>query len=226
LAPALKQEEQAKEVNVQSHNPEQQSMGERHRAASSGEGREWPVLAGLGVAIALLLVLGYTVVWGAGREASAEAAVSRGAQALPAGIAIACAPGQQALLKQVASTGQPIVQVECVPAAGQARGASLTSGDAPGVVGVESMASPVGARAVPAVFTPSDDDVVYRPAARRTVVDRRSGRSWQKSAVIIGSSAGIGAGIGAAAGGKKGALIGAAVGGGGAAIWDQVTRRR
>jgi len=26
-------------------------------------------------------------------------------------------------------------------------------------------------------------------------------------------------------GGKKGALIGAAIGGGGAAIWDQVTRR-
>jgi hypothetical protein len=51
-------------------------------------------------------------------------------------------------------------------------------------------------------------------------------RSWQKSAVIIGSSAGVGAGVGAAVGGKKGALIGAAIGGGGAAIWDQATRRR
>jgi hypothetical protein len=27
-------------------------------------------------------------------------------------------------------------------------------------------------------------------------------------------------------GGKKGALIGAAIGGGGAAIWDQITRRK
>jgi hypothetical protein len=53
----------------------------------------------------------------------------------------------------------------------------------------------------------------------------RSGRSWQKSALIIGSSAGIGAGVGGAIGGKKGALIGAAVGGGGATIWDQITRR-
>jgi hypothetical protein len=52
----------------------------------------------------------------------------------------------------------------------------------------------------------------------------KTGRSWQKSAVIIGSSAGIGAGVGAAAGGKKGALIGAAIGGGASAIWDQVTR--
>ena len=47
----------------------------------------------------------------------------------------------------------------------------------------------------------------------------------KKSAVIIGSSAGVGAGVGAAMGGKKGALIGAAIGGGGAAIWDQVTRK-
>ena len=48
----------------------------------------------------------------------------------------------------------------------------------------------------------------------------------KKSAIIIGSSAGVGAGVGAAVGGKKGALIGAAIGGGSAAIWDQVTRRK
>jgi hypothetical protein len=48
----------------------------------------------------------------------------------------------------------------------------------------------------------------------------------KKSAIIIGSSAGVGAGVGAAVGGKKGALIGAAIGGGGAAIWDQITRRK
>jgi hypothetical protein len=54
----------------------------------------------------------------------------------------------------------------------------------------------------------------------------RQTRSVKKSAVIIGSSAGVGAGVGAAMGGKKGALIGAAIGGGGAAIWDQVTRKK
>jgi hypothetical protein len=47
----------------------------------------------------------------------------------------------------------------------------------------------------------------------------------KKSAVIIGSSAGVGAGVGAAVGGKKGALVGAVIGGGGAALWDQITRR-
>ncbi len=63
-----------------------------------------------------------------------------------------------------------------------------------------------------------DDDIVeYR---------RPSRRSWQKSALIIGSAAGAGAGVGAATGGKKGALIGAAIGGGAATVWDQVTRRQ
>ena len=51
-------------------------------------------------------------------------------------------------------------------------------------------------------------------------------RSVAKSAIIIGSSAGAGAGVGAAVGGKKGALIGAAIGGGGATLWDQITRRK
>jgi hypothetical protein len=71
----------------------------------------------------------------------------------------------------------------------------------------------------PAVVEPR---VVYEEPA----VAKRSKRSWKKSAVIIGGSTAIGAGVGGATGGKKGALIGAAVGGGGAAIWDAVTRSR
>ena len=60
---------------------------------------------------------------------------------------------------------------------------------------------------------------VYREPVRRT-------RSVKKSAIIIGSSAGVGAGVGAAVGGKKGALLGAVIGGGGATVWDQLTRRK
>jgi hypothetical protein len=48
----------------------------------------------------------------------------------------------------------------------------------------------------------------------------------KKSAIIIGSSAGVGAGVGAAVGGKKGALIGAAIGGGSAAIWDDLPHQQ
>jgi len=66
--------------------------------------------------------------------------------------------------------------------------------------------------------------VAYQRAPERSV--EKQGRSVKKSAIIIGSSAGVGAGVGAAVGGKKGALIGAVIGGGGATLWDQVTRRR
>ncbi|MPY87696.1 MAG: hypothetical protein GEU99_07230 [Luteitalea sp.] len=101
---------------------------------------------------------------------------------------------------------------------------SATTG-LPPAVGTAEAARPAGA--VPAVYEPvaqpePEPRVVYE---RRPEGDR-SKRSWQKSAVIIGSSAAIGAGVGGATGGKKGALIGTAVGGGGAAIWDALTRSR
>ena len=68
--------------------------------------------------------------------------------------------------------------------------------------------------------------VVSQPTVRRTqrVSETQPRRSWQKSALLIGGSAGAGAGVGALVGGKKGALAGAAIGGGAAAIYDQVKR--
>jgi hypothetical protein len=68
-----------------------------------------------------------------------------------------------------------------------------------------------------------------RPVRARQVVydePRVQRRTVKKSAIIIGSSAGVGAGVGAAVGGKKGALLGAVIGGGGATLWDQITRRK
>ena len=68
--------------------------------------------------------------------------------------------------------------------------------------------------------------VVRRASTRRVVSsETRPRRTWQKSALLIGGSAGAGAGLGALMGGKKGALAGAAIGGGAAAIYDQVKRR-
>jgi hypothetical protein len=81
------------------------------------------------------------------------------------------------------------------------------------------------------VYAPAPARTVYqtvesRPAATRTVVqETRPKRSWQKSAMVIGGSAGAGAGVGALIGGKKGALIGTALGGGAASIYE-ATRRR
>ena len=74
------------------------------------------------------------------------------------------------------------------------------------------------------------DRPVNRPTVRRVSTQRTVSseveprRSWQKSALLIGGSAGAGAGLGAIMGGKKGALAGAALGGGAAAIYDQVKR--
>jgi hypothetical protein len=74
------------------------------------------------------------------------------------------------------------------------------------------------------------DRVVEQPTVRRVSTQRRVSsevkpqRTWQKSALLIGGSAGAGAGLGALMGGKKGALAGAAIGGGAAAIYDQVKR--
>lgn len=69
---------------------------------------------------------------------------------------------------------------------------------------------------------------VYRtaaPAQERVVVERRqTGRTWQKTAMVIGGSAAGGAGVGAIVGGKKGALIGAALGGGAASIYEASKR--
>jgi hypothetical protein len=138
-------------------------------------------------------------------------------------VLVTCEPQQRTLVRQTVINGQAVAQVECV-----------TTGTTPGYVSSPyanpAYAYPVGygdARVVPTVTTYREaaPRVVTRPAATRTVVERPAGRSWKKSAIIVGSSAGIGAGVGAAVGGKKGALIGAALGGGGAAIWDQATRR-
>ena len=51
-------------------------------------------------------------------------------------------------------------------------------------------------------------------------VERRSGRDWTKTAMVIGGTTAAGAGLGAIFGGKKGALIGAALGGGAGTLFE------
>jgi len=166
---------------------------------------------------------------------SAQSLTTNGA-GLP--VIVTCEPHQRTLVRPVTVNGATVSQVECVAderLAAQApanAGNSLIAAAAPAPVYRQAPVSqPVYADLGDArVVTPASGDTrVARPTQTRDVVYRepvKQGRSVKKSAIIIGSSAGVGAGVGAAVGGKKGALIGAAIGGGGAAIWDQVTRRK
>jgi hypothetical protein len=157
-------------------------------------------------------------------------------------VLVNCGPGQQAMIRPVLMNGQAVSHVECVAAAAMAP--QQLAYAQPGYA--SPYAQPVAyPQAVAPVAAPQPTYVSYEPAPAPRVVRapsnvrrasyrtsgdyveyRKPSRDWKKSAIIIGSTAGIGAGVGAAAGGKKGALIGAAIGGGGAAIWDQVTRRK
>jgi hypothetical protein len=54
---------------------------------------------------------------------------------------------------------------------------------------------------------------------------RRPHRSWGKSALIIGGSAGTGAGIGGLVNGRRGALVGGALGAGVGSLYEGAHRR-
>ena len=161
------------------------------------------------------------------------------AQAFAAGapVSVACEPNQRAIVRQVVVNGVTQAQAECQ---------SMAAIGTAGVYAPVAYAQPAGAvpvsygytqetipetRLVRTAYTQpvvtrtaAPQRVVYQPARERVVVKPK--RSVKKSAVIIGSSAGVGAGLGALMGGKKGAGIGALVAGGGAALWDQITRRQ
>jgi hypothetical protein len=160
---------------------------------------------------------------------NAQPALTTAPQQAGAPVVVSCEPTQRTLVRPVVVNGATVSQVECI-----------TTGLAPVTAQAqEFVAAPVTqyrqARTVPVAYTDLPDARVVsaeRPATvvpARQVVYRepvRKTRSVKKSAIIIGSSAGAGAGVGALVGGKKGALIGAAIGGGGATLWDQITRRR
>lgn len=158
---------------------------------------------------ALVLAVAVLVVW---RAPWSTAAREMPASPTASSVAMNCAPGQRAVVKQAVVGGELKVAIDCA----------------------ESELAPVamipnrGAASLhPAAFV-TDSDVVTAPritrasapapAAVRRAADPK--RSWKKTALVIGGSAGGGAGIGALIGGKKGALIGAAVGGGGATLYE------
>jgi len=171
----------------------------------------------MGALAALVLV----TAWHGRTSADERAAAAADGRLVPveqsvgeaAPVNVRCAPGQQAMVRQFAAAGGTASSVECVSEPYQDL---VTLGGAP------ALAAPP--RVVPVVSTvsPAPERIVYRePVERRA----SNGRTWKKTAMVIGGSAGAGAGVGALAGGKKGALIGAAIGGGAATLYEATKRR-
>jgi len=157
----------------------------------------------------------------------------------PATVAVNCEPNQQAVVRQTIVNGETHVNIQCVSAAHLQQPVMYTDQYGrplqmlpTGAVGP----SPVSYTSQPAYApAPVYAQPVYAPAPAvrtRTVTQRRvvserpvdNRRSWQKTALLIGGSAGTGAGVGGLVGGKKGALIGAAIGGGTASIYESAKR--
>jgi hypothetical protein len=185
---------------------------------------------------AVLATAGVVLVAGCGARDFSDARVQAQTQTLP--VAVNCEPLQRAIVRPVAINGAAMSQVDCVsvdpgvapapvavPAYQGAVPAALPVSYAPASFARPQTASFEEARVAPvAAPAPVARRVVYERPVERTI--RPQQRSVAKSALIIGSSAGAGAGLGALIGGKKGALIGAAAAGGGATLWDQITRRK
>jgi hypothetical protein len=127
-------------------------------------------------------------------------------------MAVRCAPGQQAAVRQVPVDGVITTIAECGGATGVVPVGDVVSSPAPDLVTWERP------RVVRTSYVSEDR------APRRRVVVRERRRNWAKTAMVIGGSAGAGAGIGGIAGGKKGALIGAAIGGGAASLWEALKK--
>ena len=160
--------------------------------------------------------------FGVDQPASAYAMPVANTASLNNGAVLQCQPYEEAVMQRTIVNGRETSAMTCITRANTA----------PAYYAQPGYAQPVYGQPV------YRDDMVTRPVvrtvntapARRTVsqsreTDRReSGRSWGKTAMIIGGGAGGGAGIGGLIGGKKGALIGAAIGGGAATIYESTKR--
>jgi hypothetical protein len=143
-------------------------------------------------------------------------------------VAVNCESRQQAVVRQTIVSGELQVNIQCV------NSTALQPAGFVDEYGRPLPATANGVGMVPAVY--STQPVAAAPYAPRSVVrqaprtiststSRPAGRSWQKTALVIGGSAGAGAGVGGLIGGKKGALIGAAIGGGSATLFEAIKRK-
>lgn len=158
--------------------------------------------------------------------------VAAGNPSQPATVAVNCEPNQQAVVRQTMVNGEAHVNIQCVGAGGQQQviytdqyGRPLPMMPANTVAPTQAVYVPQPAYGAQPVYASQS---VARPVVteRRVVTERvpQKKRSWQKTALVIGGSAGTGAGVGGLVAGKKGALVGAAIGGGAASVYEATKR--
>ena len=206
------------------------------------------IATGVGV-----LALGGLLVANSGRSASAQSSLAGPAFVNQADAnrttLVNCGEGRQALVFTDPRTGQS--QVQCVGAETGFTAGAMTPGMATAMPVSQFVPAIVPAQPAPQVVY--RDPVV--PAARSTArrssapaartaststygrsaepsysrtseVAAPQGRTWKKSAIIIGGTTAAGAGVGAVMGGKSGAVKGGVVGLLGGTIYDIATRNK
>ena len=207
------------------------------------------IATGVGV-----LALGGLLLANSGRSASAQPSLAGPALVSQADAnrttLVNCGEGRQALVFTDPRTGQS--QVQCVGAEAGLPTGAMTPGMATAMPVSQFVPAIVPAQPAPPQVVYRDPVV---PAARSTArrssapsartassstygrsaepsysrtseVAAPQGRSWKKSAIIIGGSTAAGAGVGAVMGGKKGAVKGGVVGLLGGTIYDIATRNK
>ncbi|HEX7780868.1 MAG TPA: hypothetical protein VF424_16580 [Vicinamibacterales bacterium] len=170
---------------------------------------------------AVLLGLGAILLFWAPWTARANTALQT------SNVAVNCEARQQAVVRQTIVGGELQVSIQCV------NSTALQPAGYVDEYGRPLPATATGVGMVPAVYAPQPVAAapyaaprpVVRQAPRTISSSRPAGRSWQKTALVIGGSAGAGAGVGGLIGGKKGALIGAAIGGGSATLFEAIKRK-
>ena len=206
------------------------------------------IATGVGV-----LALGGLLVANSGRSASAQSSLAGPAFVSQADASrttlVNCGEGRQALVSTDPRTGQS--QVQCVGAEASLTGA-MTPGMASAMPVSQFVPAIVPAQPAPqqvvyrAPVVPAARSTARRSSAPRARTASNStysaaepsysrgsavepapqGRSWKKSAIIIGGSTAAGAGVGAVLDGKSGAVKGGVVGLLGGTIYDIATRNK
>jgi hypothetical protein len=176
---------------------------------------KWPIwMAGLVAAGGLVAGSAYS---SRRPEAVALAAAPLAPGSVQAGSTLVdCGQGQDMLLRQA----NGVTQVQCVPGATTAGTPLAGNGsDSLQPIRMEANVAPAPVQVQQASYGP-------RVAPRTTTRRAASGRSWKKSAAIIGGATAAGAGMGAVLDGGSGAKKGAVVGLVGGVVYDIATRNR